>query len=624
MAEAKLLKSVRVVEPVQGINFDGTFQPSDRVKRVKNSTDGVRMDVYQKGKRKYAVLSRFGLENTTDNAGAPTDYYPDEKTGHKFDKLDQSLSDDEVIKYALNEVREKWYNALGGIDTSKMIMQDPWKDDPPERRRYGFTFYYLNDGSQVHIKWLKNTFVEGSDYDDADDKGVTDKTVTIFPYTKDHGTDKLPPEFKDQADASTRGIVKRQRENGTIDWGDKIEFSEEKKWGYTQDSVIIQMVIDQMKRQIREVTGDWQTAEKLALCDPDTEFCKLIKHIDYNTPPPPKTTEEVAKEEIQQITASQSTTGTIKLVIDGLPEKIEIKAKENLPTFKIWAGEIPEQINDAQEITDIEELDEEYQESAIAIPALEEAEVESASWTPERAAEDAKVLEEIEKKGPDGGGDEIVVSNETIVKGKWELTPLSKTFVTNSGKKIQCVAIDGSPVNINVAAAYLDMQAAAKKDGISIDISSAFRSPYDSISETASSGYQNGKKVSNVSISASSQKYLYDGWLAKKKGFNLAAKPGESNHGNGIAFDLNTGGSSKSRYSGVNEKNLEWLVKNSWKFGFVRTVANEEWHYDYRPDIAAKGPYAALSAKDTGSVKTKFYNKRANGTYWGLDEIKIA
>ena len=158
------------------------------------------------------------------------------------------------------------------------------------------------------------------------------------------------------------------------------------------------------------------------------------------------------------------------------------------------------------------------------------------------------------------------------------------------------------------------MSAAAKKDGITLKVNSGFRSPYDSINTTSKSGQK---------VRASSQQYLYDGWIAKKPGFNLAAKPGESPHGYGIGLDINAGGKSEGRYINVNEKVYEWLVKNSWRFGFVRTVKTEEWHYDYRPDIAAKGPYAKLPAKDLGRVDTKFYNKKKNGSPWGLDELSF-
>ena len=198
-------------------------------------------------------------------------------------------------------------------------------------------------------------------------------------------------------------------------------------------------------------------------------------------------------------------------------------------------------------------------------------------------------------------------SSETVNHGNWKLDLIPGEFVTNGGSKIKCCQIDGAAVNVKIAPAFLDMRAAAQKDGIKIKINSAFRSPYDSI---------NAKSESGVKVSASSQKQLYDSYLAGKG--NLAAKPGGSNHGNGIGLDLNTGGKSKGRFINVDKKIYTWLVRNSWKYGFIRAVAGEEWHYDYLPDLAKKGPYGKLPAADTGAVSTKFYKD------WGLDSITIA
>jgi hypothetical protein len=70
---------------------------------------------------------------------------------------------------------------------------------------------------------------------------------------------------------------------------------------------------------------------------------------------------------------------------------------------------------------------------------------------------------------------------------------------------------------------------------------------------------------------------------------NLAAKPGRSNHQNGVAFDLNTGG-----FDG--HPVYDWLKKNGPKQGFIRTVNREHWHWEYRPKDAkrlrAEGKFA--------------------------------
>ena len=57
---------------------------------------------------------------------------------------------------------------------------------------------------------------------------------------------------------------------------------------------------------------------------------------------------------------------------------------------------------------------------------------------------------------------------------------------------------------------------------------------------------------------------------------NPAARPGRSNHQNGIAIDFNV--------SAQDGRVFEWLVKNAWRYGFIRTVTSERWHWEYWGD----------------------------------------
>ncbi len=60
------------------------------------------------------------------------------------------------------------------------------------------------------------------------------------------------------------------------------------------------------------------------------------------------------------------------------------------------------------------------------------------------------------------------------------------------------------------------------------------------------------------------------------------ARPGRSNHQNGIAIDINTGSFSSAMYT--------WMVANAPALGWIRTVSGEHWHWEYRPaDAAAHG-----------------------------------
>jgi len=82
------------------------------------------------------------------------------------------------------------------------------------------------------------------------------------------------------------------------------------------------------------------------------------------------------------------------------------------------------------------------------------------------------------------------------------------------------------------------------------------------------------------------QAYLRNGWDRRLPGFNLAAKPGFSNHQDGFAYDFAISG-----YEG--NPRYDWLKANGPRHGFVRTVNKEPWHWEYRPAIAQTGAFKA-------------------------------
>ena len=59
-------------------------------------------------------------------------------------------------------------------------------------------------------------------------------------------------------------------------------------------------------------------------------------------------------------------------------------------------------------------------------------------------------------------------------------------------------------------------------------------------------------------------------WRAS--GWSLAATPGKSNHGWGLAVDLE-----------LDDRAQAWMRENAHNYGFVEDVAREPWHWGYRP-----------------------------------------
>lgn len=113
---------------------------------------------------------------------------------------------------------------------------------------------------------------------------------------------------------------------------------------------------------------------------------------------------------------------------------------------------------------------------------------------------------------------------------------------------------------------FLAMAEAASGDGVTIGVNSGFRSYPE-------------------------QKYLYDGRQKGLPGFAPANRPGTSKHQNGIAFDIDVnGGGSNPIYV--------WLSQNATRFGFLRTVSSEPWHWEYLPSQAtaarARGAFSTF------------------------------
>jgi hypothetical protein len=201
-----------------------------------------------------------------------------------------------------------------------------------------------------------------------------------------------------------------------------------------------------------------------------------------------------------------------------------------------------------------------------------------------------------EDDGP--AADTTVEPDEDIQEAVEELEDAGEFDAYRNGKfveKIECVVIDGKIVNKAFADKILSVKQAAQKDGVNIKLNSGFR-PMEAASGQGWStsgqltlrrkhaGTQVGGTKSGLSAAAGTYE---DGFAAQKRqgGYfkPLTAGPGYSNHQNGKAFDLQTGmGRNLTPYKNTT-KTYRWMVANMHKFGFIRTVSKERWHWEYAP-----------------------------------------
>ncbi|HVG59660.1 MAG TPA: D-alanyl-D-alanine carboxypeptidase family protein, partial [Hyalangium sp.] len=137
---------------------------------------------------------------------------------------------------------------------------------------------------------------------------------------------------------------------------------------------------------------------------------------------------------------------------------------------------------------------------------------------------------------------------------------VSQPPATGGGKQVTAY-VNGRPSNITVqpvgngqymradaARNFKAMQAAAAQAGVNLSATSGFRT-------------------------MAQQQALYQKYLNGTG--NLAAKPGYSNHQNGISMDV--GG-----IGGYNTKAYNWLKNNASKYGFQNDVRGEFWHWTFK------------------------------------------
>ena len=138
-----------------------------------------------------------------------------------------------------------------------------------------------------------------------------------------------------------------------------------------------------------------------------------------------------------------------------------------------------------------------------------------------------------------------------------DCTPWTDTgYVNGAPFDITLVTVDGEPAEVSTANAYVVMQSAAAADGVGVVVVSGFRTYAE-------------------------QEYLYTCYVnCNCNNCNLAAQPGYSNHQSGHALDLNASS------GGV----LGWLNAHGADYGFSRTVASEDWHWEWWGGGPGGGP----------------------------------
>lgn len=131
------------------------------------------------------------------------------------------------------------------------------------------------------------------------------------------------------------------------------------------------------------------------------------------------------------------------------------------------------------------------------------------------------------------------------------------------------VDVGGGQLLVRDAAwSWIDMRNAAARDGVLLVIDNAYR-PYAQQEALFLARYSTDPQYSGRPSSQWNQRTWY-----LLPGQALAAVPGTSNHGWGLAIDLVTDGD-------FYERQLPWLTSYAPLWGFSAEVQSEPWHWRY-------------------------------------------
>jgi hypothetical protein len=551
----QLLKSVRVRKA-----------SADMSERLSGSLD-YKVSLFDKGNNQNSVIAQPVNGSTPNGVPIQSEYY----RGGFF----SSLTDDDIINMSVTFISNK-------LEVDYEIIQDPWNDVSPRVRNFGFDPYYLNNGSAIFIDWRGGGGKKWSDDDgneldiprgdDIDgEKDIRKLFSKIAVIVEDYYDVEV------EVESGTLDFEKLLASPDSSDYGgyDVIYVTENgfsknpqliKEYsGNNKDIDIVNSIIDLWRRSI-VVDG------LLSLCDPPSITCG---DIDYVSPIREKIPDTISTNGI--VVDPIFSDKKLTIVMPG--DEVEIRVGEPIENIRVYIGEVDKSdlpidanagdfvFSDFGDFSDL--IDEQYLGGQFSGIPEEISELETQEFP--TIEYELDVIEETKR---------IYNNNLPISVDNLDLLP--GLYKGNQASiELQLCQIDGKPVPVKIANKVLSLKRDARNAGLNLIVISGFRPSTTPINTTSNSG---------VRVTAQSQKELRAQNCKGNKCEPATAGVYSSKHGSGIAVDFNTGSGTN-----LNKKLYTWLIKNSWRYGFVRTVASEEWHFElWEKEAKEKGPYAKL------------------------------
>ncbi len=178
----------------------------------------------------------------------------------------------------------------------------------------------------------------------------------------------------------------------------------------------------------------------------------------------------------------------------------------------------------------------------------------------------------------------------------WNLLLVNHKNSMPENYEISLKTVSGYSVDSRIASALSDMINAAKKDGVTLRITSAYRTI-----ATQTRLYNNG--LTNRLNKGMS----YEAAVAERNLYN--AEPGKSEHNLGLALDFISGSTLDESFANTNQ--AAWLLAHAHEYGFIlrykaekvdiTKIAYEPWHYRY------VGIEAAVVMHESGACMEEFF-----------------
>jgi len=238
--------------------------------------------------------------------------------------------------------------------------------------------------------------------------------------------------------------------------------------------------------------------------------------------------------------------------------------------------------------------------------------------------------------GSNASSDEVPISSEG---GYQNLVKIPGMYEDNSKIKRTLYMVpqrfsNGTILITNsLAVPLMEMLLAAENEGTRLIVSSGFRPPVDNIYLNGNLIQKSQKTVRLTNLKSQFKGKIKEPWLERTTvlepfdGYQIgdiynttpqskhfepkAAASYKSKHGASLACDFATASATSEGY--------KWMCQNGWKYGFIRTVNTEPWHFGYSPEKAKNGPTAVLSYKYEPGVEYKNTTNRWNNVFGAVE-----